>query len=294
MISVHNVPYALQRIRNIFKQQIPRAPCFNQTGNFKEESTSCIVKSPAAASERKCLAGESSTEQVEAGQVAGVDFSCIGIVSLLLSDFMDSAVACVGVFIDLTVADTLETARTGQPGPETADPREHIKIADQVISPSSCCRASRKPRTFSSTSPACGRSDFSFSATNSMLCSSSRTIPRMLSNSVSRLRLSQIIRHTVSVRCPAGMARRMFHASRWWGAARLRERLSLRFSVICTTGQHLPRKPFIPFGVQTYIIQEQRPAQALRGGNVAFHQRRSAAQEDSGHGTHIQAAFCDG
>ena len=46
---------------------------------------------------------------------------------------MDGAVAGVGVLVDLAVADTLETARAGQSGPEAADPREHIKIADQVI-----------------------------------------------------------------------------------------------------------------------------------------------------------------
>ena len=31
------------------------------------------------------------------------------------------------------VANTLETARAGQSGPEAADPREHIKITDQII-----------------------------------------------------------------------------------------------------------------------------------------------------------------
>ena len=32
-----------------------------------------------------------------------------------------------------TVADTLKAARAGQSGPKAADPREHIKIADQII-----------------------------------------------------------------------------------------------------------------------------------------------------------------
>ena len=67
------------------------------------------------------------------GQVSGVDLSCIGIVFLLLSNVVDGAVAGVGVLVDLAVADTLETARAGQSGPEAADPREHIKIADQII-----------------------------------------------------------------------------------------------------------------------------------------------------------------
>ena len=68
------------------------------------------------------------------GQVAGIDFCCIGIVFLLLSDVVDGAVAGVGVLVDLAVADALETARAGQSGPEAANAREHIKIADQFVS----------------------------------------------------------------------------------------------------------------------------------------------------------------
>ncbi len=67
------------------------------------------------------------------GQVSGVDLSCIGIVFLLLPNIVDGAVAGVGILVDLAVADTLETARAVQSGPEAADPREHIKIADQII-----------------------------------------------------------------------------------------------------------------------------------------------------------------
>ena len=77
------------------------------------------------------LAGEPSAQEVKGGQVAGVDFSGIGIVFLLLPNIVDGAVAGVGVLVDLAVADTLETARAGQSGPEAADARKHIKIANQ-------------------------------------------------------------------------------------------------------------------------------------------------------------------
>lgn len=160
MISAHNVPYALKCIRNIFKQKIRRPSCFSQPGNFKEESTSGIVKSLSPASERKCLAGESSAQQVEVWQVSWVDLSGVWIVSLLLPNVVDGAVAGVGILVDLAVSYTLETACAGQPSPEAADTREHIKIADQVIS-SSSWSVRKKPRMSSSTSLASCCTDFS-------------------------------------------------------------------------------------------------------------------------------------
>ena len=85
----------------------------SQSGDLKEESASGVGKAPSAASLRKCLAGESSTEQVEVRQVCGVNLGCVRIVSFLLSRFVDRLVAGIGVFVDLTVSNTLETARTG-------------------------------------------------------------------------------------------------------------------------------------------------------------------------------------
>ena len=160
MLTTHNVPYALQRIRNVLSKQIPRSFGFSQPGNFKEESASGVGKSPAAASVRKCLAGESSAQQFEVRQVVWVDGSGVWIVSLLLSNVVDGAVTGVGMLVDLTVPDTLKTARAGQTGPKTANSREHIKIAYQAVS-SPSCSARRKPRMLSSTSPACGFSVFS-------------------------------------------------------------------------------------------------------------------------------------
>ena len=121
-----------EKAGNIFKQQVRRSPDFSQTGNLKEESASGVIKSFSFASIRKCLAGETSTQEVEGGQVIGVDLSCIGIVFLLLPNIVDGTVAGVGVLVDLAVADTLETARAGQSGPKAADPREHIKITNQA------------------------------------------------------------------------------------------------------------------------------------------------------------------
>ena len=122
-----------EKAGNIFKQQVRRSPGFSQPGNFKEESASGVIESFSFASVRKRLAGKTSAQEVKGGQIVGVDLSCVWIVFFLLSNVMDGALAGVGVLVDLAVANTLETARAGQSGPEAADPREHIKIADQII-----------------------------------------------------------------------------------------------------------------------------------------------------------------
>lgn len=82
---------------HVLEQKIRRPSGFSQAGNFKEESTSCIVKSFSAASERKRLAGESPTQKVEVGQVVGVNGSGVWIVSLLLPDVVDRAVTGFGI-----------------------------------------------------------------------------------------------------------------------------------------------------------------------------------------------------
>ena len=127
----------------------------SQSGNLKEESASGVGKAPPSASVRKCLARESSAEQVEVGQVCRVDFGCVGIISFLLSRLINGRIAGIGVFIDLTVSNTPETARAGQPGAETANAGKHIKVSDQSVSSPSCSDA-RKSRTSSSMLPVCG------------------------------------------------------------------------------------------------------------------------------------------
>ena len=149
MISVHNVVYVLKCINDVFGKQIRRSLCLSQSGNLKEESSSGVGKAPPAASVRKCLAGESSAEQVEVRQVCGVNLGCVRIVSFLLSRFVDCLVAGIGVFVDLAVSYTPETARAGQPGAETANAGKHIKVSDQSVSSPSSCSAARKPRTSS-------------------------------------------------------------------------------------------------------------------------------------------------
>ena len=106
---------------NIFKQQIRRQFCFNQTGNLKEESASGILEAPSAACLTKALAGESSAEKVKVGEVVGVDLSDVRIVSFLLSGVVDGTVALVGELVDLTVTDALKPARPVEPGTKAAD-----------------------------------------------------------------------------------------------------------------------------------------------------------------------------
>ena len=122
-----------EKAGNVFKQQIRRPSGFSQAGNLKEESASGVIESFPFASIRKCLAGEASAQEVEAGEVIGVNCSGVWIIFFLLFDVVDGAVAGVGVLVDLTVADALETARAGQPGPKTAYAREHIKITNQMF-----------------------------------------------------------------------------------------------------------------------------------------------------------------
>ena len=78
------------------------------------------------------------------------------------------------------------------------------------------------------------------------------------------------ILHTASVRCPAGMERRMLHASLCWGEAREKERFSRRFSATLFPSRHLAREALIALGVQAYIVQNKRPAQALCGRHMAL------------------------
>ena len=97
----------------------------SQSGNLKEESSSGVGKAPSAASVRKCLAGESSAEQVEVGQVGGVCFSDI-VKEPLSLHVKQGAVAAVGVFVDLAVSHADKIAGTGQPLAEASNAGEHI------------------------------------------------------------------------------------------------------------------------------------------------------------------------
>ncbi len=105
-----NVPYVLQYINDVLKKKIRRSLLFNHSGQFKEESTSCIFKSFPPASCRKRLAGEASAQEVEVGEFFGVNGSCVGIVDFLLSGRVDGAIAGVCIFVDFAMTDTLKSA----------------------------------------------------------------------------------------------------------------------------------------------------------------------------------------
>ena len=119
---------------HVFKKKIQRPLLFNHSGQFKEESTSCIFKSFSPASCRKRLAGEAPAQEVEVGEFFGINGSCVGIVDFLLSGRVDGAIAGVCVFVDLAMPNTLKSACRVQACPETADAREHIKISDYTFS----------------------------------------------------------------------------------------------------------------------------------------------------------------
>lgn len=55
MLTIHNVSYVLKHINDVFEKKIQRSLLFNHSGQFKEESTSCIFKSFPPASCRKRL-----------------------------------------------------------------------------------------------------------------------------------------------------------------------------------------------------------------------------------------------
>ena len=96
--------------RHVFKKKIQRPLLFNHSGQFKEESASCIFKSFSPASCRKRLAGESPAQEVEVGEFFGVNGSCVGIVDFLLSGRVDGAIAGVCIFVDFAMTDTLKSA----------------------------------------------------------------------------------------------------------------------------------------------------------------------------------------
>ena len=47
MLTTHNVVYALLHIRYVFQDEIRRVSGLNQSGNFKEQSSSGVTKAPS-------------------------------------------------------------------------------------------------------------------------------------------------------------------------------------------------------------------------------------------------------
>ena len=104
MLTTHNVPYALQHIRYVFKQQIRRPFCRSQPGNFKEQRTSWVGKPSTVSGNRKRLAGKSPAQQVEVGHFVGVGFSDVLTEPLSSSCRTAPGSPLVSVFADLTMA----------------------------------------------------------------------------------------------------------------------------------------------------------------------------------------------
>ena len=128
MLTTHNVPYALQRIRYVFKQQIRRSFCRSQPGNFKEQGTSWIVESSTVSSNRKRLAGKSSAEKVKVRQVAWIGFSDV-ITEPLSFGIKQRPVAAVGIFVDLAMSYTGKSSGTVESFPESANAGEQVDIS---------------------------------------------------------------------------------------------------------------------------------------------------------------------
>ena len=148
MLTTHNVPYALQRIRYVFQEKKWRPFRFSDSGNLEEESSSCIVpESEPFASHAEALAWKARTDEVNVRQVV-----CINFCSVLKVDFsfrlVDCVVGLVCLFIDLAMTDAFKAAHRFESAAKTTDTCEHIKKSDRhrasdrsyliVISPRFC------------------------------------------------------------------------------------------------------------------------------------------------------------
>ena len=138
MISVHNVPYVLKCINDVFKQQIARLPGFSQSGKLKEQGPSGISESFSSASDAECLTRESTAEQVEFGHCFRIGFS--GVVNEPLSfRIKQRSVAAQCILVALAVSHTLESSGPTKSFPETADPGKHINKSNGFAHPLLLC-----------------------------------------------------------------------------------------------------------------------------------------------------------
>ena len=130
MLTTHNVVYALLHIRYVFQDEIRRVSGLNQSGNFKEQSSSGVTKAPSCPGHAETLARKSAAEQLEFGHGAGVGFSGIFNEPLSLR-VKQGVVTAIGILVDFAVTHTFKAPGTGQPFAETADAGEHIYKLDQ-------------------------------------------------------------------------------------------------------------------------------------------------------------------
>ena len=130
MLTTHNVPYVQKCIRYIFQDEIRRVSGLNQSGNFKEQSSSGVAKAPSCPGHAEALTGKTAAEQLEVGHGAGVGFSGIFNEPLSLR-VKQGVVTAVGVFVDFAVSYAFKSSGTGESLAETADAGEHIYELDQ-------------------------------------------------------------------------------------------------------------------------------------------------------------------
>lgn len=110
MLTTHNVPYALQHINDIFQEKICRPFRLSDSGNLKEESSSCIVcKSEPFSSNREALAWKACTDEIDVGKVIWVDGSCVFKIQFSFW-IVDSVICLICILIDFTMTDAFVIA----------------------------------------------------------------------------------------------------------------------------------------------------------------------------------------
>ena len=114
----------------IFQDEIRRVSGLNQSGNFKEQSSSGVAKAPSCPGHAETLTRKSAAEQLEVWHGARVGFSGIFNEPLSLR-VKQGVVTAVGVFVDFAVPYACKAPGTGQSLAETADAGEHIHELDQ-------------------------------------------------------------------------------------------------------------------------------------------------------------------
>ena len=128
----------------IFQDEIRRVSGLNQSGNFKEQSSSGVTKAPSCPGHAETLARKSAAEKLEVRHGAGVGFSGIFNEPLSLR-VKQGVVTAVGVFVDFAVSYAFKSSGTGQSFAETADAGEHIYELDQGHNSLCCIRIATKP-----------------------------------------------------------------------------------------------------------------------------------------------------
>jgi len=142
-LPFHTIPQSIQRMEDgrkrpasvmvkqagyVFKQQIRRSFCRSQPGNFKEQGTSWIGKSPTVSSNRKRLTGKTSAQEFEVGDIARIGFSDI-FTEPLSFGIEQGFIALIGFFVDFAVSYTGKSSGTGESFPEPANTGEQVNIS---------------------------------------------------------------------------------------------------------------------------------------------------------------------